>query len=82
MAAFRVVLDACVMLPQTLNDLLLTLADAELYAPIWTPDLLAEVERNLHTSNFGSRRNRPPAGSSRCARRSPSQKKKHAATRA
>lgn len=53
MAAFRVVLDACVMLPQTLNDLLLTLADAELYAPIWTPDLLAEVERNLHTGKFG-----------------------------
>ncbi len=53
MAAFRVVLDACVMLPQTLNDLLLTVADAELYAPIWTPDLLAEVERNLHSDKFG-----------------------------
>ncbi|MET7773403.1 PIN domain-containing protein [Nocardia sp. NPDC005366] len=41
------VLDACVMIPQTLNDLLLTLADAELFQPVWTPDLLDEVERNL-----------------------------------
>lgn len=53
MPAFRVVLDACVMLPQTLNDLLLTLADAELYSPVWTPDLLAEVERNLCSDKFG-----------------------------
>ncbi|MCT2140881.1 hypothetical protein M3D95_14410 [Dietzia cinnamea] len=35
------------MLPQTLNNLLLTLADAELFVPVWTPDLLEEVERNL-----------------------------------
>ena len=48
MVGFRVVLDdACVMLPQTLNNLLLTLADAELFVPVWTPDLLEEVERNL-----------------------------------
>ncbi|MDH6285785.1 hypothetical protein ACNJ7E_15495 [Rhodococcus sp. NM-2] len=39
MAACRVVLDACVWLPQTLNNLLLTLADAELFRPVWTPDL-------------------------------------------
>jgi predicted nucleic acid-binding protein len=54
MAAFRVVLDACVMLPQTLNDLLLTLADAELFRPVWTPDLLDEVERNLSGERFGN----------------------------
>lgn len=52
MNRFRVVLDACVMLPQTLNDLLLTLADAELYQPIWSADLLAEVERHL-VATFG-----------------------------
>lgn len=53
MVGFRVVLDACVMLPQTLNNLLLTLADAELFVPVWTPDLLEEVERNLTGSRFG-----------------------------
>ncbi|MFC0449436.1 PIN domain-containing protein [Rhodococcus jostii] len=53
MATFRVVLDANVMLPQALNDLLLTLADAELFRPVWTPDLLDEVERNLSGERFG-----------------------------
>ena len=41
------------MLPQTLNNLLLTLADAEIFAPVWTPDLLDEVERNLTGERFG-----------------------------
>lgn len=50
---FRAVLDACVMLPQTLNNLLLTLADAEVFTPVWTPDLLDEVERNLTGAKFG-----------------------------
>lgn len=49
----RVVLDACVLLPQTLSDLLLTLAEAEIYYPLWTEDLLGEVERNLAGSRFG-----------------------------
>ncbi|MFF2027497.1 PIN domain-containing protein [Rhodococcus sp. ACS1] len=53
MAAFRVVLDACVLLPQALNNLLLTLADAELFRPVWTPDLLDEVEHNLAGERFG-----------------------------
>ncbi|BAH52602.1 PIN domain-containing protein [Rhodococcus opacus] len=53
MAAFRVVLDACVLLPQVLNDVLLALADAELFRPVWTPDLLDEVERNLAGERFG-----------------------------
>nr|EJI97843.1 hypothetical protein JVH1_4637 [Rhodococcus sp. JVH1] len=47
------VLDTCVMLPQTLNNLLLTLADAELFRPVWTPDLLDEVERTLSGERFG-----------------------------
>ncbi|OAH60975.1 hypothetical protein AYJ66_13505 [Dietzia cinnamea] len=55
MVGFRVVLDACVMLPQTLNNLLLTLADAELFVPVWTPDLLEEVERNLTGSRLADR---------------------------
>lgn len=44
---FRVVLDACVMIPQTLNNLLLTLAEHDLYTPVWSSDLLEEVHRNL-----------------------------------
>lgn len=46
-ATFRVVLDACVMLPQNLNNLLLTLAEHDLFTPVWTPELLDEVHRNL-----------------------------------
>ncbi|MGC5258931.1 PIN domain-containing protein [Gordonia sp. DT218] len=46
-ATFRVVLDACVMLPQNLNNLLLTLAELDLFTPVWTPHLLDEVHRNL-----------------------------------
>ncbi len=53
MAVFRVVLDGCVLLPQTLNNLLLALADAELFRPVWTPDLLDEVERTLSGERFG-----------------------------
>ncbi|QBJ96032.1 PIN domain-containing protein [Rhodococcus sp. ABRD24] len=53
MTAFRVVFDACVLLPQNLNNLLLTLADAELFQPVWTSDLLDEVERNLSGERFG-----------------------------
>ncbi|HEY9312144.1 PIN domain-containing protein [Williamsia sp.] len=44
---FRVILDACVMLPQNLNNLFLTLADDGMFTPVWSSDLLNEVERNL-----------------------------------
>lgn len=53
MVTYRVVLDACVLLPQTLNDLVLTLAEAELLAPVWSPELLNEVRRNLCGPRFG-----------------------------
>lgn len=43
----RVVLDACVMLPQNLNNVLLTLAEEGLFAPVWTDSLLDEVRTNL-----------------------------------
>jgi predicted nucleic acid-binding protein len=42
-----VILDACVLVPYQLADLLLRLADAELFEPLWSDDLLAEVERNI-----------------------------------
>lgn len=42
-----VVLDACVLLPYQLSDLLLRLAEADFYQPVWSVEILAEVERNL-----------------------------------
>ena len=47
MSRMKVVLDACVMLPQNLNNVLLTLAEHGLFMPIWTDALLGEVEKNL-----------------------------------
>lgn len=47
-----VLLDACVLLPYQLCDLLLRLAEADLYRPLWSADILDEVERNLIDS-FG-----------------------------
>jgi predicted nucleic acid-binding protein len=41
------VLDACVLIPASLRDLLLRAAEAELFRPVWSDDVLAEVQRNL-----------------------------------
>jgi predicted nucleic acid-binding protein len=46
-ASFAAVLDACVLFPMTLRDTLLRAADAGLYRPYWTDDILEEVRRNL-----------------------------------
>jgi len=47
------VLDACVLLPPTLCDLFLKLAEApRLYRPRWSEDILAEVRRN-QVAKFG-----------------------------
>ncbi len=46
-ARFRVFLDACVLLPQTLRDVLLTAAESGFYFPLWSEDVLDEMERNL-----------------------------------
>jgi predicted nucleic acid-binding protein len=46
-ARIRVVLDACVLLPYQLADLLLRLADPEMYEPLWSEAILDEVQRNL-----------------------------------
>jgi predicted nucleic acid-binding protein len=48
--AFPAFLDACVLLPYRLADLLLRLAEAETYRPLWSADVLTEVERNLVTA--------------------------------
>lgn len=46
-APFRVVLDANVLYPFTLRDTLLRAAAEGLYQAYWSPEILAEVTRNL-----------------------------------
>lgn len=45
--AFRVLIDACVLINYPITDLLLRLAEADLYQPVWSAGVLDEVERNL-----------------------------------
>lgn len=45
--AFRAVLDACVLFPFSLRDILLRLAERELYDVVWSDRILQEMSRNL-----------------------------------
>jgi predicted nucleic acid-binding protein len=45
--AFPAFLDACVLVPIALTDTLLRLAEADTYRPLWSDEVLGEVERNL-----------------------------------
>lgn len=47
MTGFKVFIDACVLIPINLCDLILRLAEAEIFNPLWTDEILEEVERNL-----------------------------------
>lgn len=40
------VLDACVLVPAGLRDLLLSLADTKAFRPVWQEEILAETQRN------------------------------------
>jgi predicted nucleic acid-binding protein len=45
--AFPVFFDTCVLYPQVLCDTLLTQADAEIFRPLWSGDVLDELGRAL-----------------------------------
>ena len=45
--AFVAFLDACVLFPANLRDVILTVAEAGIYEVRWSPDVLDEMERNL-----------------------------------
>lgn len=44
---FNVVLDSCVLYDSLIRDLLLCIAEKELYRPVWSNEICNEVERNL-----------------------------------
>jgi predicted nucleic acid-binding protein len=46
-AVLRAVLDACVLIPAALRDILLRAAGAGLYQVFWSDEILDEVRRNL-----------------------------------
>jgi len=45
--SFPVFLDTCVLYPATLNDTILRIAECGAFRPHWSPDVLAELRRNL-----------------------------------
>ncbi|WP_035810020.1 PIN domain-containing protein [Curtobacterium sp. S6] len=45
--SFPVLLDACVLIPMPTADLMLRLAEAKQFRPLWSEEILDETERNL-----------------------------------
>lgn len=44
---FSALLDANVLVPNALRDTLLRVAEADLYRPLWSQDILAETRRTI-----------------------------------
>lgn len=49
--AFLAVLDACVLYPVELRNLLLCVAEQGLYRPLWTEKILSEMRRSILRRN-------------------------------
>ena len=47
MTRFSAMLDACVLVPVTLADTLLRLAEASLYRPLWSARIITETVRAI-----------------------------------
>ena len=62
--AFRVLLDACVLVPYDLSNVILTLAEQDLFTPLWSQQILDETERAL-TTKLASLPTRPGSASPR-----------------
>jgi predicted nucleic acid-binding protein len=52
---FPVFLDTCVLLKPYLCDTLLSVAEAGVYRPLWSPMVMAELERNLARRGLGEK---------------------------
>jgi hypothetical protein len=44
---FSAVLDACVLYPVRVRDTLLSIAQADIYRPLWTDQIVEEAVRNI-----------------------------------
>ncbi|SDU47882.1 PIN domain-containing protein [Gordonia westfalica] len=53
MAGFRVVLDACVLVPINRVDPLLTFAEQRAYFPLWSDRIMDETVRGIHRATKG-----------------------------
>lgn len=62
MARYSAILDACVLVPITLADLLLRLAEADLYRPLWSASIMDEMVAAIEQVH-------PDLGEGRAARR-------------
>lgn len=51
----RAVLDACVLYPAALRDALLYPAVLGIYEPVWSPEIMGEVSRNLAKNGAASK---------------------------
>jgi predicted nucleic acid-binding protein len=52
---FPVFLDTCVLLKPYLCDTLLSIAEAGVYRPLWSPTVMTELERNLARRGLGEK---------------------------